>query len=118
MVPQSTQAHSLLCCNMASLVKSVGIVGCGTIGASWSALLLARGRRVVASDPAPNAEQKLRDYIGRIWPSLHAEKASIPAIPTAGLTFVDRLGPKELQDVDFVQEVSTSHGPRPARCIA
>ena len=35
-------------------------VGTGTIGASWATHYLARGFDVVATDPAPGAEAKLR----------------------------------------------------------
>ena len=34
--------------------SQVAIVGTGVIGASWTALFLAKGLHVVATDPAPN----------------------------------------------------------------
>ena len=37
-------------------IQKVAIVGTGVIGASWAALFLARGLKVVATDPGPNAE--------------------------------------------------------------
>jgi len=51
-------------------IKSVGIVGTGVIGASWAAFFLARGFDVRATDPAPGAEQKLRELIASYWPTL------------------------------------------------
>lgn len=40
-------------------VKRAAVIGCGTIGAGWAALFLARGIEVVASDPALEAEARL-----------------------------------------------------------
>jgi carnitine 3-dehydrogenase len=51
-------------------VQRVTVVGTGTIGASWSALFLANGLDVVATDPRPGAESDLRDYVARAWPAL------------------------------------------------
>ena len=44
-------------------VRTVGVVGSGAIGASWAALALARGLSVVVTDPAPGAEQRLRETV-------------------------------------------------------
>jgi 3-hydroxyacyl-CoA dehydrogenase len=44
-------------------IRRIAIVGTGVIGASWAAEFLARGLDVVATDPAPNAEASLREYI-------------------------------------------------------
>jgi carnitine 3-dehydrogenase len=44
-------------------VRTVGVVGAGSIGASWTALALGRGLRVVATDPAPGAEDALRSTV-------------------------------------------------------
>lgn len=41
-------------------IRTIAVVGTGAIGASWAALALARGFLVVATDPAPGAEQALR----------------------------------------------------------
>jgi 3-hydroxyacyl-CoA dehydrogenase len=51
-------------------VQTVAIVGTGVIGASRAALYLARGLKVVATDPAPNAEANLRTYIDAAWKDL------------------------------------------------
>ncbi len=37
-------------------IRRVAIIGTGVIGASWTALFLAKGLEVVATDVAPNAE--------------------------------------------------------------
>ena len=41
-------------------IRRIAIVGTGVIGASWTALFLAKGLQVVATDIAPNAEASLR----------------------------------------------------------
>jgi carnitine 3-dehydrogenase len=51
-------------------VRCFGVVGTGVIGAGWAARALARGLDVVASDPAPGAEQRLRAQIDNAWPAL------------------------------------------------
>ncbi len=48
----------------------VAVVGTGVIGAAWAALFLAKGHDVVAHDPAPGAEERLRDAVARAWPTL------------------------------------------------
>lgn len=45
------------------MVQSIAVLGAGTIGASWTALFLAAGKRVVAYDPAPAAEERVRRMI-------------------------------------------------------
>src|SRR6266568_1053617 len=54
-------------------VRQIAIVGTGVIGASWAAEFLAHDFDVVATDPAPNAEQNLRKYIDAAWPALTAK---------------------------------------------
>ena len=51
-------------------IRRIAIVGTGVIGASWSALFLAKGLQVVATDPAPNAEASLRKFVKSAWPAL------------------------------------------------
>jgi carnitine 3-dehydrogenase len=53
-------------------VRRIAIVGTGVIGASWAAQYLARGLDVVATDPGPDAETKLRKYVDDAWPALTA----------------------------------------------
>lgn len=51
-------------------IKTVGLAGAGAVGYGWAALLLARGYRVVASDPAEGARQRLGDAVAERWPAL------------------------------------------------
>ena len=51
-------------------VRRFGVLGTGVIGAGWAARALARGLNVIASDPAPGAERRLRARIDNAWPAL------------------------------------------------
>jgi carnitine 3-dehydrogenase len=51
-------------------VRTVTCIGAGVIGGGWAAYFLARGYRVVAWDPAPDAEVRLRHLVGAAWPAL------------------------------------------------
>ena len=53
-----------------SEIKTAAIVGTGVIGAGWAARFLAHGLNVVAWDPAPEAEAKLRAAVDNAWPAL------------------------------------------------
>ena len=83
-------------------VRRIAIVGTGVIGASWAAQYLACGLDVIATDPAPNAEENLRQYIDAAWPDLTAiglaKKASRDR-----LTFTPDMK-KALSEADLVQE--------------
>lgn len=51
-------------------IRRVAVVGTGVIGAGWATRFLARGLEVVASDPAPGAEERLRASVARNWPAV------------------------------------------------
>ena len=78
------------------------MVGTGVIGASWAAQFLAQGLDVRATDPAPGAEDRLREFVDGAWPALEqlglASTASVKR-----LRFSAELA-KALEGVDFVQE--------------
>ena len=58
-------------------IRRIAIVGTGVIGASWTALFLAKGLQVVATDIAPNAEASLRKFVQKkLIDSVHAEVGS------------------------------------------
>jgi 3-hydroxyacyl-CoA dehydrogenase len=83
-------------------VQRVAIVGTGTIGASWTALYLARGFDVVATDPGPNAEAKLRKYVDDAWDQLNTIGLSAGASRDR-LSFTTNQN-DALAKADFVQE--------------
>jgi len=53
-------------------VRQVATLGCGVIGASWTALFLAGGYRVDAYDPMPDAQKRLIQAVQSIWPTMQA----------------------------------------------
>lgn len=83
-------------------IKTVGIAGTGVIGAGWAARFLAHGLDVVAWDPAPDAEQKLRAAVDNAWPAL-SKLGLFPGADMSRLKFTSSL--KEMaKSVDFIQE--------------
>ena len=48
----------------------IAIVGSGVIGSGWAARFLAHGHDVVATDPGPGAEGRLRANVASAWPYL------------------------------------------------
>ncbi|MEM8876243.1 MAG: 3-hydroxyacyl-CoA dehydrogenase NAD-binding domain-containing protein [Pseudomonadota bacterium] len=83
-------------------IKRIAVLGAGVIGASWTALFLAAGRSVEVYDPAPGAEQAIRDYIETAWPSLEDLGLTKRATPD-GLSFVSSAA-EAVAEADFVQE--------------
>jgi carnitine 3-dehydrogenase len=84
----------------------IAVVGTGVIGAGWAACFLARGHDVVACDPAPGAEERLRAAVESHWPALSRlgldSSASIDRLSFAaevseavsGASFVQESGPE------------------------
>ncbi|WP_235401639.1 L-carnitine dehydrogenase [Rubrobacter aplysinae] len=50
--------------------STVCLVGAGVIGYGWAARCLAAGLDVVATDPAPGAEESIRAGVENAWPAL------------------------------------------------
>jgi carnitine 3-dehydrogenase len=90
-------------------VRTVTCVGAGVIGGGWVAYFLARGYRVVAWDPAEDAEPRLRHLVDAAWPALtelglseraaHDNLAVEPDLPTAcaQADFVQESAPEDLE---------------------
>ncbi len=87
---------------MTSPIKTVAIVGTGVIGAGWAARCLAWGLDVVASDPGPDAEAKLRANVANAWPSL-ARLGLAEGANQERLRFAGSIA-EAVKDADFVQE--------------
>ena len=86
-----------------SSIDCVGVIGTGTIGASWAAYFLARGMEVQAWDPAPGGEAALRAFVDDAWPTLEELDAVADGASPERLAF--RPGPAEtVEGVGFVQE--------------
>jgi carnitine 3-dehydrogenase len=83
-------------------VKHVAVIGAGTIGASWAAYFLSRGMSVTASDPAPNAETFIRDYVRTAWPTL--ERMGLAAGASPDRLRFERDPVAAVAGAEFVQE--------------
>ena len=83
-------------------IERVGVVGTGLIGSSWAAFFLARGLEVIATDPAPEAEARLRETIAAAWPVLERMGLAHGANPTR-VRFVATVEDC-VAEADFVQE--------------
>jgi len=83
-------------------IRRIAIIGTGVIGASWTALFLAKGLEVVAADIAPDAETSLRRFVKAAWPAL--ERLGLaPGASQSNLTFTPDM-PAAVKSADFVQE--------------
>jgi len=95
-------------------IRRVAIIGTGVIGASWTALYLAKGLQVVATDIAPNAEAALKKFVETAWPALErlglargASQSNLkfnPALAQAvvGCELIQENGPER---IDFKQKL-------------
>lgn len=83
-------------------VARIAVIGAGTIGASWSALFLAKGLDVVAYDVSPDAERPLFALVEAAWPAL-TELGLAPDASLTRLRYVTDLAEACL-GADFVQE--------------
>jgi 3-hydroxyacyl-CoA dehydrogenase len=83
-------------------IRRIAIIGTGVIGASWTALFLAKGLEVVATDVAPDAETSLRRFVKAAWPAL--ERLGLaPGASQSRLTFTPDL-PTAVAGADLIQE--------------
>jgi 3-hydroxyacyl-CoA dehydrogenase len=87
---------------MTRSINRVAIIGTGVIGASWSALFLAKGLEVVATDVAPGAEAALKQFVEEAWPALK-KLGLAPGASQSRVTFTADL-PAAVRGADFVQE--------------
>jgi 3-hydroxyacyl-CoA dehydrogenase len=83
-------------------IRRIAVVGTGVIGASWTALLLAKGLEVTATDPAPDAERSLRAFVDAAWPALQ-RLGLAPGASPSNLKFTADLA-KAVAGADLVQE--------------
>ncbi|MET8571747.1 3-hydroxyacyl-CoA dehydrogenase NAD-binding domain-containing protein [Streptomyces sp. NPDC004783] len=93
----------------------VAVVGTGVIGASWTTLFLTHGHEVVATDPAPAAEERLRAAVTADQGRLSFTPDLAEAVADAG--FVQENGPERLELKDDVFAVLDAASP-PATILA
>lgn len=83
-------------------IRRIAVIGTGVIGASWTALFLAKDLEVVATDVAPNAEAALKRFIDAAWPALERIGLAPGATPTK-LKFTGDLS-EAVKGAELVQE--------------
>ena len=81
-------------------IRTIAVIGTGVIGASWTALFLAKGLKVVATDIADNAAASLNRFVDAAWPML--ERLGLaPDASRSKLTFAPVLE-EAVADADFL----------------
>ena len=88
-------------------IKKVCLVGTGVIGAGWAARLLHFGIDVVATDPSPGAEDRLRAAVENAEPAL-AKLTLVPIGAKGRLSFQADLD-AAVAGADFVQESASEN---------
>ncbi|MGI9607978.1 MAG: 3-hydroxyacyl-CoA dehydrogenase NAD-binding domain-containing protein, partial [Acidimicrobiales bacterium] len=83
-------------------VTRVALVGGGVIGTGWAVRCLANGLDVSMADPAPGAEDKTREGVSEVWPTMEQLGLAEDASPER-LRF-DSSIEAAVADADFVQE--------------
>src|ERR1700687_5789101 len=101
-MPKSNKTHRRNDMTDTKPIRRIAIVGTGVIGASWTALFLAKGLQVVATDIAPNAEAALRKFVETAWPALKRLGLS-PGASQSNLKFTADIA-QALAGADLVQE--------------
>ena len=97
-------------------VRRVGVIGTGVIGGGWAAHFLRMGLDVVAFDPAPGAEDRLRQFVADAWPTL--ERLGLrDGADQRRLSFAADLG-GAAADTQFIQESTREDGPTKVRIMA
>ncbi|KIW12742.1 hypothetical protein PV08_07928 [Exophiala spinifera] len=88
---------------MSQEIHIVAVIGCGMIGMSWASLFLAKGLKVIITDPAEGAELRFKRYLDDAWPTLQLLFGPIDQELANNYEFVDDITPR-LGTVDFIQE--------------
>jgi len=83
-------------------INQVTLIGGGVIGGGWAARCLAHGLRVVVTDPAKDAEKKLRTAVNNAWPALEATGLAVDA-SREKLEFKPDVA-AAVKGADFIQE--------------
>jgi carnitine 3-dehydrogenase len=97
-------------------VRRIGVIGTGVIGGGWAAHFLRMGFDVVAFDPAPGAEDRLRRFVADAWPTL--ERLGLrDGADQRRLTFATDLA-SAAGSSEFIQESTREDGPTKIRLLA
>src|SRR5580693_6126956 len=101
-MPKSNKTHRRTDMTDTKPIRRIAIIGTGVIGASWTALFLAKGLEVVATDIAPNAEPALKRFVEAAWPALK-RLGLAPDASQSKLSFTRDIA-AAVKGVDLVQE--------------
>ena len=85
-----------------SPIKKVAVVGTGVIGNGWISRFLAHGFDVIATDPAPGAENRTQEAIEQAWPLL--KKQGLAEGASRGRLHFEADLKKAVSDADLIQE--------------
>jgi carnitine 3-dehydrogenase len=86
-------------------VRTIAVIGAGTIGASWTAWFLASGLTVRVSDPAPAAPDFVRAYVKEAWDALtRLNITSEPVDQALSRVTFHAVAAEAAAGADFVQE--------------
>jgi len=102
--------------DISTKINRVAIVGAGLIGSSWAAFFLAHGLDVVATDPAPGTEDKVRQYVEAAWAAL-TKIGLAHGASTSRLRFESNLK-EALAGADMVQENAPEREPLKIKLFA
>ena len=83
-------------------IKNIGVIGTGTIGASWATYFLSRGFKVKAWDPGDGWKDRILDFINNAWPQMNALGAK-KEFQETNIELCSSLE-DALSEVEFVQE--------------
>lgn len=84
--------------------KRIGLIGTGSVGSGWAAIYLARGFDVIACDPSPDAEARVRAFAAGTWDALRRIGfATEERVPEHKLAFAASAGAVAAAS-DLVQE--------------
>lgn len=86
-------------------IKKIGVLGAGAIGASWTALFVARGLTVTVVDIQPEAGEFVLAYVQKAWPLLQELNLVVEGASPEKFTFSTDMK-TAFADVDFIQENS------------
>ena len=88
--------------DLAKPIRRIAVVGTGVTGASWTALFLARGFDVIAADPDPASEARLRYQVDAAWETLKRIGLSPKGSPEHLFFTLDISA--AVAEADFIQE--------------
>ena len=78
-----TRRRTAMTQNSEQHYQKATVIGGGVIGASWTALFLARGLDVTVCDPAPGIAQRIRTELAAITPNL--EQLGLPDVSSSSM---------------------------------